>query len=315
MTTAAEYVGIDVSKRTLDVSCGAASTERFLNEPEGFRRLIKQLKSEAIASIILEATGGYERALVAELVAAELPVVVVNPRQVRSFAKATGRLAKTDAIDAVVLAEFGHAVQPPRRPLPNEKMRQMQEKISRRRQLVQMRTAESNRRGQAIDVDVQRSIDDVIAVIDVQLQDIDQDLDRMIRDCPAWREKEDLLQSVPGVGPQTARALIANLPELGHCSRQQIAALAGVAPMNRDSGHFRGRRTTIGGRADVRRTLYMATLVATRWNPVIRTHYQRLLQAGKQKKLALVACMRKLLCLLNAMLRDQKSWKFQSQIT
>lgn len=304
------YVGIDVSKDTLDVCFESGGHGQWSNTPEGHTQLIAELMSHQMAGIILEATGGYEAPLVAELAAAKLPVIVVNPRQVRDFARATGRLAKTDAIDAAVLAQFGSAVRPPQRPLPDENTLQFQEKLARRRQLIQMRTAETNRLAQAHDQSVRNGIADHIDFINQQLNQVDDEMNDLIKDCPVWRAKENLLQSVPGIGPQTARMLIAELPELGQCSRQQVAALVGVAPMNRDSGRFRGHRTTCGGRIAVRNALYMATLVATRHNPIICRHYKHLLSTGKKKKVALVACMRKLLCILNAMIRDQENWKF-----
>lgn len=271
--------------------------------------MVGQLKSQPIERVVLEATGGYERAAVAALLAEGLPVVVANPRQVRDFAKATGKLAKTDAIDALVLARFAQVIQPEIRPLPDEKTLELQENLARRQQLIQMRTAESNRLKQAVSPSVGQSVQVMLDAIDIQLKGIDMDLDKLIRASPMWQAKVDLLKRVPGVGDQTARSLVAQLPELGTCSRQQIAALVGVAPMNRDSGLMRGRCTTCGGRANVRRALYMATLVATRYNPTIRSYYQRLVEAGKKKKVALVASMRKLLVILNAILRDQKIWQ------
>jgi len=301
-------IGIDVSKDHLDVASPDGS-KQWSNDSEGHQRLIEHLRKWSLESIVLEATGGYERAVVAELAAADLPVVVVNPRQVRDFARATGRLAKTDAIDALVLAEFGRAVKPPHRLLPSEKQRDLKQQLSRRRQLVGMLTAEKNRRGQATDALVRKTIEAVMQTFQQQIGELDDRLQKTIEQTPAWREKENLLKSVPGVGPQTALTLLIELPELGLCSRQEIAALVGVAPINRDSGKMRGRRTTWGGRASVRSALYMATLVATRHNPVIRSHYQHLQQLGKKKKVALVACMRKLLCMLNAILRDKQPWK------
>ena len=309
-------VGIDVSKDQLDVAFDPpAATLTLANDLQGHKALVEHLRTKSVQCIVIEATGGYERPVVGELIAANLPVVVINPRQVRNFARAMGKLAKTDAIDAAVLAQFGRAVRPKIRPLPDEKTLVFQEKLARRRQLVQMRSAESNRLKQARSHAVKQSIGQVMDLLKQQLADIDNDLGQMIRDCPAWRENEQLLKSVPGVGDQTARALVAQLPELGRCSRQQIAALVGVAPINRDSGAMRGQRTTWGGRATVRSALYMATLVATRFNPVIRTHYQRLLAAGKRKKVALVACMRKLLTMLNAILRDRKPWRISAMNT
>lgn len=303
-------VGIDVSKQWLDVAIGASSQpRRFDNDGAGHEALLESLEPHTVGRIVLEATGGLERPVVAVLAAAGLPVVVVNPRQVRDFARATGQLAKTDAIDAGILAHFGNAVCPEMRPIASSEQLAFKELVARRKQLVEMHTAESNRLQQAHDAVVKRSIRAVLKVIERQLDDTDRKLDQSIERSPVWQVKKNLLTSVPGVGDQTARTLIAELPELGSCSRQRIAALVGVAPMNRDSGLMRGRRTTCGGRASIRRVLYMATLVATQHNPVIRAHYQRLLDAGKCKKLALVACMRKLLTILNAMVREQQTWR------
>ncbi len=300
-------IGIDVAKEKLDMAT-PAGTSSWENTPEGHRKLIAELAPWSIESIIIEATGGYERAIVAELAATGLPVVVINPRQARDFARATGRLAKTDAIDAQVLAEFGRAVKPEQRPLPDKKQLDLQQQIARRRQLVGMLTSEKNRLGQTTDKLVCKTIRAVCKTLDKQLETLDQQLQRSIEETPAWREKDDLLKSVPGIGPKTASALVAELPELGQCSRQKIAALVGVAPINRDSGKYRGQRTTSGGRATIRSALYMATLVATQHNEKIKAHYQHLLALGKKKKVALVACMRKLLCILNAMIRDKKTW-------
>jgi transposase len=303
-------VGIDVSKENLDLDFAPGrEPSRFANTPAGHAAIVKHLAARNVRGIVIEATGGYERAIVAELAAAGLPVVVVNPRQVRDFARALGRLAKTDQIDAAVLADFGHAIQPPQRPLANAETRQMQEKLARRRQIVQMITAETSRLDHATAPAVRRSIAAVLKLLKKQLDQIEDDLDQSIRRSPVWQEKADLLQSVPGVGPQTSRTLLIQLPELGQCSRQQIAALVGVAPLNRDSGKLRGRRTIWGGRGEVRACLYMAALTATRSNPKIRPHYQRLLAGGKCKKLALTACMRKLLTILNAMVREGKPWQ------
>lgn len=310
MEHAEVYVGIDVAKTHLDVATtDAQRVKRYGNTSAGHQELIDQIKSWRIERVVLEATGGYERAIVATLLAEGLPIVVANPRQVRDFARATGKLAKTDAIDALVLARFAKVIEPELRTLPDEKTLELQENLARRYQLIQMRTAESNRLKQAVSPSVGQSVQAMLDTIDTQLKEIDVDLDQLIRSSPAWQAKVDLLKGVPGVGDQTARSLVAQLPELGTCSRQQIAALVGVAPMNRDSGMMRGRRTTHGGRANVRRALYMATLVATRHNPTIRSYYQKLVESGKKKKVALVASMRKLLVILNAMLRDQKTWQ------
>lgn len=309
-------VGIDVAKDFLDVAAFPGELrERFANTLDGHARLIQLLSPYSVQLIVLEATGGYEQSLVAELAVAGLPVVVVNPRQVRDFARATGQLAKTDQLDALALARFGHSVQPEIRPLPDENSRQLQELLARRRQLVQMHTAENNRLQQARARLVRESIQSVLQLLQRQLEHIDEDLDQAIRHSPVWREAEQLLKSVPGIGDQTARTLIAELPELGRCSRQQVAALVGVAPLNRDSGRSRRRRTTWGGRATVRSALYMAALVASRHNPIIRSFYQRLLAAGKPKKLALTACMHKLLTILNAMLRTRSPWKIHLKST
>jgi transposase len=306
----AEFVGIDVSKEWLDVHLlNAASAARFGNSPEGQRMLVERLAAVLVERVVVEATGGYERVLVATLATANLPVVVVNPRQVRDFAKALGQLAKTDRIDAAVLARFAAAVRPELRPLPSEDERKLRETLARRAQLIGMRTMEMNRLQQAQSRKVHADVQAVVNFLDKRLRAIDDELDTLIKAAPCWQEKVDLLKSVPGVGDTTARTLVADLAELGSCSRQQIAALVGVAPLNRDSGKLRGQRVTAGGRAAVRRVLYMATLSASRCNPTIRAYYQHLRKAGKKPKVALVACMRKLLTILNALLREQNPWK------
>ena len=238
-----------------------------------------------------------------------MPVVVVNPRQARDFARAMGFLAKTDRIDARTLALFAQKVRPPLRDLPDERTAQLQDLLARRRQLVQMHTAESNRLGQARHKGVRKSIVALLSLLERQISSLDDQLGELIESSPAWQAKADLLKGVSGIGDQTARMLLAHLPELGRASRQEIAALAGVAPLNRDRGTMRGRRTTWGGRSGLRAVLYMATLTACRCNPVIRDFYQRLLAKGKLKKVALVACMRKLLTILNALVRDGRPWK------
>jgi transposase len=305
------FGGIDVAKDTLDVAFvrgGREAVSQVANTPEGWSKLIAACKEYPADRIVLEATGGYERRAVAELMAAGLPVVVVNPRQAHDFAKATGRLAKTDRLDALGLARFAEAIRPPVRALPDENAAELQEKLARHRQLVQMRTAESNRLPHAASNTIRKSIHAVLKLLDEQLKELDKDIEQRIEESPAWRDKDRILQSVPGIGPHTSHALLCSLPELGQCTRQQIAFLVGVAPLNRDSGKMRGVRTIFGGRGHVRQALYMATLVASRYNPLIRKHYQHLLQLGKKKKVALVACMRKLLCILNAMLRNKKVW-------
>ena len=304
-------VGIDVSKRRLDVAVDE-SGEAFAvaNDRRGHRALIRRLAEQDVERIVVEATGGYEARLVDALGAVGLPVRVVNPRQARDFARATGRLAKTDRIDAAVLASYAQRIQPPARTLPDVETRRLAGLLARRRQLVRMRTAETNRRQQEPERRVRASLDRVLAVLETELSTLDAEIDRLVDGDPDRRRTDALLCSVPGVGPVTGRTLLGELPELGSCSRYQIAALVGVAPVNRDSGTTRGRRTIWGGRAAVRDALYMATLVATRHNPVIRARYNRLLAAGKTKKVALVACMRTLLVMLNAMVRDQKPWRY-----
>jgi transposase len=305
-------VGIDISKDRLDVACLPAAVRTipmFDNHAKGHAALISWLADISPRLIVLESTGGYQRVLVATLAAAGLPVVVVNPRQVRDFARALGILAKTDAIDAQVLARFGEKVNPPLRPLPDAEAAAFSELLGRRRQLIELRTAETNRLAQATAKRIKASIRAVLTVIEKQIASIDDDLDERIKHSPVWKEKHDLLTSVPGIGPQTARTLLACLPELGAISRQTVAALVGVAPINRDSGMMRGKRTTWGGRKVVRSALYMATLVATRHNPILKAHYRQLVKTGKAKKVALVACMRKLLVILNAILRNRTPWK------
>lgn len=303
------FVGVDVSKPWLDVAILPDGAERRLdNTSEGCAALVQMLQTRPVERIVIEASGGCERLVTAELLAAGLPVVLVNPRQARDFAKALGRLAKTDRLDATVLARFGQAVRPELRPLPDLLERKLRETLVRRRQLVAMRTMELNRRQQARDAQVRADLEAVIAFLGERIAALDQDLSQQIEASPAWRKKVDLLKTVPGVGDQTARTLLAELPELGCCTRREIAALAGLAPMNHDSGSLRGRRKILGGRASVRSVLYMAALSATARNPVLAEMYQRLKQTGKPPKVALIACTRKLLTILNAMLRKEKNW-------
>lgn len=305
-------VGIDVSKDRLDVAMRPSddpSTRPFsaTNDERGRQDLVKRLKQLKPDRIVLEASGGYETLVVQALASAKLPVVVVNARQVRQFAQATGRLAKTDQIDAEVIAHFGEAVQPAIRPLPDDMHRQLEALVSRRRQLVDMRSDETKRKHTAPSV-VHPNIDAVIEFLSGQIDDIDRDLHKLIRSTPAWREADDLLQSVPGVGPVLAATLTALVPELGTLNRKQIAALVGVAPFNNDSGQRDGKRTTWGGRAPVRAVLYMAALTGRRFNSMLRALYDRLVGRGKAHNVALVACMRKLLVTLNAMARDRRVW-------
>jgi len=309
MTEAGGFVGIDVAKAELEVvvrPSGARWT--VTNNPVGLAQLQERLQASAPSLIVLEATGGYEVAVVAALATAALPVVVLNARQVRDFARATGRLAKTDAIDAGVLAHFAEVVRPPVRPLPDAMTQSLQAWLMRRRQLVEMLLAEEQRRSRA-PRPIQRQIDQHVRWLRAQLGAVEKDLAQTLRESPVWREKDNLLRSVPGVGPVLTTTLLGDVPELGQLNRKQIAALIGVAPLNRDSGTYRGRRAVWGGRARVRATLYMATLTAARYNPVIRAFYERLVAAGKPKKVALTACMRKLLTILNALIARRTAWK------
>jgi transposase len=302
------FVGIDVSKAELVITSRPTLTRwTAANTSAGLETLVARLQAERPTLIVLEATGGYEREPAAALAAAGLPAVVVNPRQVRAFAKATGQLAKTDRIDADVLALFAERVRPAWRPLEDEATTDLAAVLLRRRQLSDMLTAEKNRLGLARRP-VRPSLKKHIAYLERELRITESELREQIEASPVWRANDDLLQSVPGVGDVTSQTLLAELPELGRLSHKQISALVGVAPMADDSGGSRGKRAIAGGRASVRKVLYMATLVAARRNLVIQRFYERLLSAGKPKKVALVACMRKLLTILNAMMRDQKPW-------
>lgn len=309
------FVGVDVAKAKLVVACrpeGAPWTAS--NDAEGIAATVARLKSLEPRLIVLEATGGYERAVVAALAVAGLPAVVANPRQVRDFAKATGQLAKTDDLDADLLALFADRVRPTPRPLPDAVVQQLDALMTRRRQLLDMLTAERNRLEHAVGP-IRRSVVDHIRWLERRVAAVDRDLDDTIARSPVWRAKEDLLRSMPGVGPVVSRTLLADVPELGHLNRKQIAALVGVAPLARDSGTLRGKRLVWGGRAPVRAVLYMGALVATRRNPVIRAFYRRLLAAGKPKKVALIACMRKLITILNAMMRTSTTWQQNAEAT
>ena len=303
------FIGIDVAKRELEIAerpSGARWTAA--NDAQGLAAVVARLRDLGPVRIVVEPTGGYELALVAALSAAGLPVVVVNARQVRDFARAVGRLAKTDAIDAAMLAYFAEAIRPELRALPDEMTRALQDWVARRRQLLEMIGAEEQRlaMGQrAIRPQIQRHIE----WLRRELGDVDNELEGMLRSSPIWREQDDLLRTVPGVGPVLTRTLLAEVPELGQLNRRQIAALVGVAPLNWDSGQQRGTRHIWGGRAAVRSVLYMATVSAVRCNPVIRAFFTRLVAAGKPKKVALTACMRKLLTILNAMMHHRTAWK------
>lgn len=311
MTEAGEFVGIDVSKNVLDVGLRpSAGTWRVANDDQGIAQLIDRLGSLRPQLVVVEATGGFELTVVAELAAAGIPVQAVNPRQARDFARATGTLAKTDRLDARALAHFAEVVRLSPRPLPDAATRELRALVARRRQMQTMLSAEQNRRATA-PRRVRPQLEAHIRWLQQALADLDQELDQTIRSSPVWRAKDDLLQSAPGVGPVLSSTLLADVPELGSLNRKAIAALIGVAPMNRDSGTLRGKRTIWGGRAPVRSVLYMATIAATRWNPVIKAFYGRLLAAGKPKKVALTACMHKLLVILNAMLQHRTPWHTQ----
>jgi transposase len=293
------YVGIDVAKDRLDIAVRpTGDIWSVTNDAPGITDTVQRLARLHPKLVVLEATGGLQMPAAAALAAAGLPLAMVNPRQVRDFARATGRLAKTDRLDAQVLAHFAQAVGPAPHPLPDAQAQELTALLTRRHQVIEMLTAEKNR----------LRVQEHIRWLEQELGGLDGDLDRTIRESPLWREKDNLLRSVPGIGPVVSITLLAELPELGTLSRHQIAALVGVAPLNRDSGHFRGKRMVWGGRARVRAALYMAALVATRYNPTIKAFYQRLCGAGKAKKVALTACMRKLLIILNSMVKHQKPW-------
>jgi transposase len=304
------YVGLDVAKDRLDLHLRPTDeTFSCASDETGLAALVQRLQAMSPTLVVLEATGGYEIAVAAAVASAGIPVAVVNPRQIRDFARATGQLAKTDALDARAIALFAEAVQPPARPLASEQAQRLSALVARRRQLIEMLGAETNRRQQARDRQLQRQLDAHLKWLREAVSRLEADLNDTIRSSPVWRERENLLISVPGIGSTTASALIADLPELGLLDRRRIAALAGLAPMNRDSGMLRGRRMIRGGRPAVRRALYMATVSAIRFNPAIRVFYRRLTAAGRPPKVALTAAMRKLLTILNAVLRDHRPWQ------
>jgi transposase len=313
MASTAIFVGIDIAKADFVVACRPDGTSwTASNDPKGIVATVDRLCAVAPSLIVLEATGGYETALVAALAAATLPLVVANPRQIRDVGKATGQLAKTDRLDAHLLALFADRVQPTPRPLPDAAMQQLEALMTRRRQLLDMLAAEGNRLEHAV-APIRREITRHIRWLERRVAAVDRDLDDTIQKSPVWRVKENLLRTAPGVGPVLSRTLLADLPELGQLNRKQIAALVGVAPLARDSGTLRGKRVVWGGRAPVRAALYMGALVATRHNVVIRAFYRRLVAAGKPKKVALTACMRKLLTILNAMMRTNTTWRRLTQ--
>jgi transposase len=311
MTSDTHFVGIDISQNRLDVHLLPSGQRLSVGrDRRGLAALLRALRvlEGDVALVVLEATGGLETCVAAALGRAGLPVAVVNPRQVRDFARALGRLAKTDAIDAAVLARFAQDIRPEPRPLPSDEQRRLDALVGRRRQIVGMLTAETQRSGQVEDPWMRRAIAGHLRFLRASLRALDAQIAALIEASPLWRVREELLRSVPGVGPQTSRTLLAELPELGALSPKKIAALVGVAPLNRDSGTMRGRRMIWGGRAPVRSALYMAALVASRFNARLRAFYERLRASGKAPKVALTAVMRKLLVMLNAIVRDQRPW-------
>jgi transposase len=302
--------GIDVASDKLDLAYHeGAKVVTFANSPRGIKQLVARIASRGAMLIVIEATGGYEVPLLTALADAGLPVVRINPRQLRAFATAVGELAKTDAIDARLIARFAHDVRPEIRSLLTAHQRRLGDLAARRRQLVRLRTAESNRLGTTCSLEIKRSIKALLAVLDREILRLEQQLAEAVTADEQWQQRDQILQSVPGVATATSQTLLADLPELGQLEHKQIAKLVGVAPLNRDSGKFRGRRTIVAGRGAVRTALYMATLTASRFNPTIRRFYERLRSAGKPYKVAIVACMHKLLTILNAMIRDQKTWR------
>jgi len=304
------FIGIDVSKDRLDVHIRpSAQSFAASRDGKGLEQLVSELRRFAPALIVLEATGGFEITVAAALASAGLPLAVVNPRQIRDFARAMGRLAKTDALDAEVIALFAERIRPEPRPLADADSRSLADLVARRRQVVEMIGMETNRLHQARNLRIQRMLKATLKMLTTQLAQLDHDIDDIIKRSPFWRDADNLLTSVPGIGDVTAHTLIADLPELGKLDRRRVAALVGVAPVNHDSGQMRGKRAIAGGRNGVRNALYMATLSAIRWNPVISQHYQRLVERGRPKKVALVACMRRLLGILNAIIRTKTSWQ------
>lgn len=308
------YVGIDVSQAVLDMAVHEGSATQVANDANGWAAVVRQLRAGETTLVVLEATGVYHRGITMALVTEGIPVAVVNPRQVRDFARSTGQLAKTDRLDAAMLARFAAVVRPVPRPVPDEATQALAALLERRRQLVEMLTAEKNRLSVARR-QVRPSVQQVIRALEKALASTDDEVDRWIRESPVWRAQEDLLRSVPGVGPQTARLLIASLPELGRLTRREIAALVGVAPLACDSGTLRGQRRCWGGRSHIRAVLYMAAVAGTRFNPVLRAFYRRLRAAGKPAKVALTACMRRLITILNAMVKTQQPWQAPAVVT
>lgn len=304
------YVGIDVSKDRLDVAVSPSKEKwQYSNDESGISQAVARLTKLSPVLIVMEPTGGLEAPIAAALADEELSIAIVNARQIRDYARAMGKLAKTDNLDALVMAEFASAIKPQARPLRDEESQELKATVSRRRQLLEMLIAEKNRLASAGN-HIKPNILAHIEWLKKEIKDIDRDVRQQIEDSPMWRAKDNLLQSIPGVGDVLSATLLAELPELGMLNRKQIAALVGIAPLNRDSGTMKGKRSVWGGRAPVRAVLYMAALVSTRYNPVIRAFYQRLLERGKAKKVALVACMRRLLTIMNAILKHQRPWQY-----
>ncbi len=304
-----QYIGMDISQAQIDVArYGQKKTWAFSNDEKGISKFVTQMKRQRPKLIVVEASGGLEQPVVRALYRAKMPIAIVNPTRIRDFARSTGQLAKTDPLDAQVISHFAQAVRPQVRPLRSADEEQLDALVTRRRQVVQILTSEKNRRS-TTHPELQARLQEHITWLEAERQSLATAIEDFIQEKAAWQEKAAIMRSVPGVGPVTVSTLLAELPELGTRNRKQIAALVGVAPINKDSGPKKGKRRVFGGRASVRRTLYMATLVATRSNPVIRTFYERLLASGKEKKVALTACMRKLLVILNAMIRSLSAWQ------
>jgi len=306
------FVGIDVAKEHLDIAVRPnGEIWTIKNDEQSAMELAIKLKELRPAVVVMEATGSYEMCVASVLSITGLPVAVVNPRQVRDFAKSTGKLAKTDTLDAHVLAHFAEAIRPEVRSLSDEQAQQLHALVVRRRQIIEMMVSEKNR-AHVSHKSIQEQVRKHIEWLENELKELEKDIGESIRESPVWREKDKLLQSVPGIGPITSGVLLASLPELGLLDRKKIAALVGVAPFNRDSGNMRGKRTVFGGRSHVRSMLYMATLTATRYNPVIKQFYDRLIQVGKATKVAIMACMRKLITIINAMIRYSEPWRINT---
>ncbi|MBA3075055.1 MAG: IS110 family transposase [Anaerolineae bacterium] len=314
MTSKAEFVGVDVSKATLDVASRTSNEyKQFRNDPTGIQELIDWLKFLQPELIVLEATGGLELPFVAELAYVKMPVAVVNPRRIREFARSIGQLAKTDKLDAKVIAHFGEATHPEARKLPTNDEEKLTALITRRKQIVEMLTAEKNRIHSAR-FSMKERIETHLSWLESELRDLDNEITKFIHQSPIWKEKDKLLRSVAGIGPVTSATILAMLPELGTLNRQKIAALVGVAPVNKDSGRRQKKRRVYGGRANVRSVLYMAALSASKHNPRIKAFYDRLIRMGKERKVALTACMRKLLVLLNAIIRVNQNFDLKTAI-